>query len=181
MLSVCLCVCLSLSLFFPLSWSPQRVVEVFHARSDKLLKRVRLPVERRVEEYFNHGSASGIRRLVEVLGQRRELSFYPGARIDGLVSVCRVCCVLLRVPRVLGVAVCAACAVFAGRAVCAACAACAACAVCVVFVYCVTHVRGGLCTCSWVVCYPWHSADFCITASATQFLTHHTRLCCLSL
>ena len=69
----------------PVPCCVQRVVEVFHARNDKLIKRVRVPVERRVEEYIAHGSASGIRRHIEHIGVKRELSFYPAARIDGLV------------------------------------------------------------------------------------------------
>ena len=75
---------LLLLLLLPLC-AVQRVVEIFGNRADKLVKRVRLPLELRVEEYFAPGRPSGLRQHIEVLGKRREMVFYVAARIDGLV------------------------------------------------------------------------------------------------
>jgi hypothetical protein len=39
-----------------------------------------------VEEHYERGRASGLAMVVDEMGLRRELYFYPGSRIDGLVK-----------------------------------------------------------------------------------------------
>ena len=62
-----------------------KIREYFSNRRDKLKRRVRFPLDRRIEEIFAEGRASGLMRLVEVSGTRREIYFYPGVRLDGLL------------------------------------------------------------------------------------------------
>lgn len=60
-------------------------VEVFDKRADKLKKRIRRPLERRVDEFFETGREHHLKRHSEILGKWRELEFYSTAHIEGLV------------------------------------------------------------------------------------------------
>jgi hypothetical protein len=51
-----------------------------------LFKRVRCVPQCIVEEHFEKGRASGLALVVEELGLRRDLYFYGGSRIDGLLK-----------------------------------------------------------------------------------------------
>lgn len=62
------------------------VTEVFSRRKDGLFKRVRCVPQCIVEEHFEKGRASGLALVVEELGLRRDLYFYGGSRIDGLLK-----------------------------------------------------------------------------------------------
>ena len=60
-------------------------VEKFVNRRDKLMKRIRKPLERMVHESFDPGRPSSLKYLVEWAGKRREMHFYVNARLDGLL------------------------------------------------------------------------------------------------
>ena len=60
-------------------------VETFVNRRDKLVKRVRNPLERKVHESFDPGRPSSLKYFVEWAGRRREMHFYVNARLDGLL------------------------------------------------------------------------------------------------
>ena len=61
-------------------------VEMFQKRADKLRKRVRYPLQRRVEEFFDSGRDHHLKKHSEVLGRWREMEFYATAHIEGLVK-----------------------------------------------------------------------------------------------
>ena len=65
-------------------------VEMFQKRADKLRKRVRYPLKRRVDEFFDSGRDHHLKRHSEVLGKWREMEFYATAHIDGLVRAPRL-------------------------------------------------------------------------------------------
>lgn len=78
---------------------PTKVVEVFARRKDGLFKRVRYITKPNkyaihgqgtglqiIEEHFDRGKQStGLGMIVEELGKRRDMYFYTGSRIDGLL------------------------------------------------------------------------------------------------
>ena len=59
--------------------------EKFTNRRDKLMSRIRRPLERLVHESFGPGRAMSLRELIEWTGKRREMHFYVNARLDGLL------------------------------------------------------------------------------------------------
>eukprot|EP00741_Cyanophora_paradoxa_P015016 tig00020830_g14487.t1 len=65
---------------------PVEVREEFRHRRDKLSERRRFPKEARHVESFAAGRSHGLREIVVIEGQKRELNFYPSARLDGLVQ-----------------------------------------------------------------------------------------------
>lgn len=64
---------------------PMEVREYFQNRRDKLEYRIRFPYAGKLHEHFAQGRPEGLEDRIEYYGTRRELTFYPGARIDGLV------------------------------------------------------------------------------------------------
>lgn len=64
----------------------KRVTEVFSRRKDGLFKRVRYVDLQTVEQHFERDHFGGIALIVDVLGKRQELYFYPNARVDGLLK-----------------------------------------------------------------------------------------------
>jgi hypothetical protein len=61
-----------------------RVTESFGRRNDGLYKRVRHVDTQCVEQHFEQDHFAGVAMIVDTLGKRQELYFYPGARVDGL-------------------------------------------------------------------------------------------------
>jgi hypothetical protein len=51
-----------------------------------LTLRVRYPAENRVHEFFDKGRQHDIQEHIFTAGVSRQLLFYPGSRVDGLVS-----------------------------------------------------------------------------------------------
>ena len=64
----------------------QRVVELYERRADHLRKRIRYPMQHRIEEYFLPGRQFGLKKFIDIAGCRREMEFYVSARLDSLVS-----------------------------------------------------------------------------------------------
>ena len=66
---------------------PREIREDFENRADHLVRRVRFPLENRLEEDYEPGAKQGLRRFIELTGKRRELHFYTSARpgSDGLL------------------------------------------------------------------------------------------------
>eukprot|EP00736_Rhodelphis_marinus_P008612 Rmarinus@m.20835 len=62
------------------------VRETFAHRKDKLVVRARYPLEEQVNEWFDPGRSFGLRSLCTVGNKQREITFYPTARLDGLVA-----------------------------------------------------------------------------------------------
>ncbi|GMI05467.1 hypothetical protein TrVE_jg4585 [Triparma verrucosa] len=58
--------------------------ETFVNRRDRLIRRVRCPLERKVHESFGPGRLLSLKHLIEWTGKRREMHFYVNARLDGL-------------------------------------------------------------------------------------------------
>lgn len=65
---------------------PLEVREYFANRRDKLYCRTRFPLQGRVVEEFAEGRSSGLKTIDEVVGKSRDVLFYKGARLDGLVQ-----------------------------------------------------------------------------------------------
>ena len=66
---------------------PVAVTEKYSKRRDKLIQRVRNPMEGKLTELFTSGRPSGLRMYVDVSGQRREFHYYLEARHnDGLLK-----------------------------------------------------------------------------------------------
>jgi hypothetical protein len=61
------------------------IIEEFDCREDCLKLRRRVPAEGITEERFLPGRPDGLRKLVEVFGESREMEFYPSARTDALL------------------------------------------------------------------------------------------------
>ena len=61
-------------------------MEVFSRRSDELVKRVRDLETQTVEDHFKPGRTNGLALVVEVLGKKRDVYFFRGSRIDGLIK-----------------------------------------------------------------------------------------------
>ena len=58
--------------------------ETFVNRRDRLVRRMRCPLERKVHESFGPGRLLSLKDLIEYTGKRREMHFYVNARLDGL-------------------------------------------------------------------------------------------------
>ncbi|GBG34883.1 Dynein regulatory complex subunit 7 [Hondaea fermentalgiana] len=65
---------------------PIQVREYFANRRDKLTCRTRYPLQSRIVEEFAEGRGSGLRCIDEVIGKSRDVLFYKGSRLDGLVQ-----------------------------------------------------------------------------------------------
>jgi hypothetical protein len=64
----------------------KQCVEFFARRKDRLRKRLSLPKEETVVEYFDPGASFGLKETKTVKGEERVMHFYHTARLDGLVE-----------------------------------------------------------------------------------------------
>ena len=64
----------------------REIREVFNRRADKLQERRTFPPDHTTVERFARGAAHGLRKLRIQRGVRREATFYPEARLDGLLK-----------------------------------------------------------------------------------------------
>ncbi|KAK9811814.1 hypothetical protein WJX72_010643 [[Myrmecia] bisecta] len=60
-------------------------LERYQRRRDRLRERRILPQQDSVQESFDPGASFGLKELLVVKGERRRMTFYPAARLDGLV------------------------------------------------------------------------------------------------
>lgn len=65
--------------------TPIEIREFFMHRKDKLIKRYNYPLESRVHECFEPGRTLGLEELIQVADKKRYFTFYPQARVDGMV------------------------------------------------------------------------------------------------
>ena len=70
----------------PQCQSIKQCVEFFARRKDRLKKRLSLPKEETVLEYFDPGASFGLKETKTVKGEERVMHFYHTARLDGLVE-----------------------------------------------------------------------------------------------
>mmetsp|Transcript_26582 Transcript_26582/g.52378 ORF Transcript_26582/g.52378 Transcript_26582/m.52378 type:complete len:730 (-) Transcript_26582:206-2395(-) len=65
--------------------TPIEIREFFLHRKDKLVQRYNYPLESRVHEIFDPGRQQGLQELIQVDNKKRYFTFYPQARVDGMV------------------------------------------------------------------------------------------------
>lgn len=65
---------------------PLKITEEYKNRQDRLLKRIKLPDENKITEYFAPGRNCQEKEIVDIPGKEKEVKFYTIARLDGLSS-----------------------------------------------------------------------------------------------
>lgn len=70
----------------PQCQSVKQCMEFFARRKDRLRKRLSLPKEETIVEYFDPGASFGLKETKSVKGEKRVMYFYHTARLDGLVE-----------------------------------------------------------------------------------------------